>query len=50
MFPPITGNGLVGPWAVAVDGNDNVWVSNLVSDSTGIVQVGSYAGRGRMIL
>ncbi len=24
---------------MAVDGNDNVWVSNLVSDSTGIVQL-----------
>lgn len=31
--------GLARPWAVAVDGNDNVWVSNLVSDSTGIVQL-----------
>ena len=25
---PFTGGGLPGPWAVAVDGNDNVWVSN----------------------
>ncbi len=38
-FSPISGKGLAGPWAVAVDGNDNVWVSNLVSDSTGIVQL-----------
>jgi hypothetical protein len=38
-FSPVTGKGLAGPWAVAVDGNDNVWVSNLVSDSTGIVQL-----------
>ncbi len=38
-FSPISGKGLAGPWAVAVDGNDNVWVSNLVSDSTGIVHL-----------
>ncbi|MEH2569614.1 Vgb family protein [Bradyrhizobium sp. AZCC 2289] len=38
-FSPVTGKGLAGPWAVAVDGNDNVWVSNLDSDSTGIVQL-----------
>jgi streptogramin lyase len=38
-FSPVTGKGLAGPWAVAVDGNDNVWVSNLVSDSAGIVQL-----------
>ena len=38
-FSPVTGKGLAGPWAVAIDGNDNVWVSNLVSDSTGIVQL-----------
>ena len=38
-FSPISGKGLAGPWAVAIDGNDNVWVSNLVSDSTGIVQL-----------
>jgi hypothetical protein len=38
-FSPISGNGLAGPWAVAVDGNDNVWVSNFVSDKFGIVQL-----------
>ena len=26
-FSPVTGKGLAGPWSVAVDGNDNVWVS-----------------------
>jgi hypothetical protein len=25
---PFTGGGLPGPWAVVVDGNDNVWISN----------------------
>src|SRR5262249_48835555 len=38
-FSPISGNGLAGPWAVAVDGNDNVWISNFVSDKFGIVQL-----------
>jgi streptogramin lyase len=38
-FSPIFGKGLAGPWAVAVDGNDNIWVSNLVSEATGIVQL-----------
>jgi streptogramin lyase len=38
-FSPVVGKGIAGPWAVAIDGNDNVWVSNLVSDSTGIVQL-----------
>jgi hypothetical protein len=30
QFPgsPFTGSSLPGPWAVAVDGNDNIWVSN----------------------
>jgi hypothetical protein len=38
-FSPLVGEGLAGPWAVAVDGNDNIWVSNLVSDATGIVEL-----------
>jgi hypothetical protein len=38
-FSPISGNGLAGPWAIAIDGNDNVWVNNLVSDKFGIVQL-----------
>jgi streptogramin lyase len=35
QFPgsPFTGNSLPGPWAVAVDGNDNVWVSNFAGAS-----------------
>jgi streptogramin lyase len=36
---PISGNGLAGPWAVAVDGDDNIWVSNFASDKYGIVQL-----------
>jgi hypothetical protein len=38
-FSPIYGHGLVVPWAVAVDGNDNVWVSNFSSSSAGIAQL-----------
>src|SRR5271167_241106 len=35
QFPgsPFTGSSLPGPWAVAVDGNDNVWVSNFAGAS-----------------
>jgi len=30
QFPgsPFTSGGLPGPWAIAVDGNDNIWISN----------------------
>jgi hypothetical protein len=40
-FPgsPFKGGGLPGPWAVAVDGNDNVWVSNFAMPSSPIVQL-----------
>ena len=30
-FSAVTGKGLGGPWAVAIDGNDNVWISNFTS-------------------
>ena len=39
-FSPISGNGLGGPWAVAADGDDNIWVSNFTSVTAGsIVQL-----------
>ena len=38
-FSPISGKGLSGPWAAAVDGDDNVWISNFVSDKFGIVEL-----------
>jgi hypothetical protein len=38
-FSPIYGKGITGPWAVSVDGNDNIWVSNFSSASAGIVQL-----------
>jgi hypothetical protein len=36
---PFKGGGLPGPWAVVVDGNDNVWVSNFAGASSPIVQL-----------
>ena len=40
-FPgsPFTGGGLPGPWAAAVDGNDNVWISNFAGASGQIAQL-----------
>jgi len=38
-FSPVYGKGIAGPWAVAIDGNDNVWISNLTSASAGIVHL-----------
>ena len=40
-FPgsPFKGGGLPGPWAVVVDGNDNVWISNFAMPSSPIVQL-----------
>ena len=41
QFPgsPFRGGGLPGPWAAAVDGNDNVWISNFAMPSSPIVQL-----------
>ena len=41
QFPgsPFKSDGLCGPWAAAVDGNDNVWVSNLIFSSSPVVQL-----------
>jgi hypothetical protein len=40
-FPgsPFTGSALPGPWAAAVDGNDNVWISNFAAPNSPIVQL-----------
>ena len=40
-FPgsPFKGGGLPGPWAAAVDGNDNVWISNFARPNNPIVQL-----------
>ena len=34
-FSPVYGKGLYGPWAVSVDGNDNIWVSNFTGSQAG---------------
>lgn len=36
---PFKGGGLPGPWAAAVDGDDNVWISNFASASSPIVEL-----------
>ncbi len=36
---PFKGGGLPGPWAVVVDGNDNLWISNFASPASPIVQL-----------
>jgi len=40
-FPgsPFKGGGLPGPWAVAIDGNDNAWISNFAMPNSPIVQL-----------
>lgn len=40
-FPgsPFNGGGLPGPWAVAIDGNDNAWISNFAMPNSPIVQL-----------
>ncbi len=35
----VYGKGVFGPWAVSVDGNDNIWVSNFSSAQAGIVEL-----------
>jgi hypothetical protein len=36
---PFTGDGLPGPWAATIDGNDNVWISNFAMPSSPITQL-----------
>src|SRR5215469_6460119 len=36
---PFKSGGLPGPWAVVVDGNDNVWISNFAMSSSPIVEL-----------
>jgi hypothetical protein len=40
-FPgsPFKGGGLPGPWAVVVDGNENVWISNFAMPTSPITQL-----------
>ncbi len=41
QFPgsPFKSAGLPGPWAVAVDGNDNIWISNFAGAQSPIVEL-----------
>ncbi len=41
QFPgsPFKSGGLPGPWAVAVDGNDNIWISNFAGAQSPIVEL-----------
>lgn len=36
---PFKGDGLPGPWAATVDGNDNVWISNFAAPNSPITQL-----------
>jgi hypothetical protein len=36
---PITGKGIATPWAISVDGNDHVWITNFSSWADGIVEL-----------
>jgi hypothetical protein len=36
---PFKSGALPGPWAVAVDGNDNIWISNFAGPSSPIVEL-----------
>lgn len=40
-FPgsPFVGGGLPGPWAVVVDGNDNIWISNFAMPNSPIAHL-----------
>jgi hypothetical protein len=38
-FSPVYGKGIFTPWAISIDGNDNVWISNFASSTAGIVQL-----------
>jgi streptogramin lyase len=38
-FSPVYGKGIYAPWAISVDGNDNIWITNFARDSAGIVQL-----------
>jgi hypothetical protein len=36
---PFVGDGLPGPWAASVDGNDNVWISNFAMSDSPIAEL-----------
>jgi len=38
----VYGHGIVAPWAIAVDGNDHIWVSNFSSPPAPIAEICGY--------
>jgi hypothetical protein len=38
-FSPVYGKGIATPWAISVDGDDNIWISNFASPTRGIVEL-----------
>jgi streptogramin lyase len=38
-FSPVYGKGMATPWAISVDGNDNVWITNFSAPAAGIVEL-----------
>jgi hypothetical protein len=40
--PPVFGHGIVVPWAIAIDGNDHVWVSNFSNPPDSIAELCGY--------
>jgi hypothetical protein len=40
--PPVYGHGIVVPWAIAVDGNDHIWVSNFANPPDSIAELCGY--------
>jgi streptogramin lyase len=40
--PPIFGHGIVVPWAIAIDGNDHIWVSNFSNPPDPIAELCGY--------
>ena len=40
--PPVFGHGIVVPWAIAIDGNDHIWVSNFSNPPDPIAELCGY--------
>jgi hypothetical protein len=38
-FSPISDKGIATPWAISVDGNDNIWITNFATPVYGIVEL-----------
>jgi streptogramin lyase len=38
-FSPVYGKGIATPWAISIDGDDNIWITNFSSPTDGIVEL-----------